>query len=377
MTLDIPRLNTPKNDSTNMPSRGTDSDSLTYNMKSRRVSTTKTLTNLPPELLESIYHHLDTIDDVHSLGRTHSKTFHVIERRSVYTDIMRSIIGRSWVHRYDLQLCSVLDLHRKIVEHFRDNGIPFPATSDQSHRRHNKWEESLASTTAVADCPFGPCSTCIPDAIVCDILARYQGLRVIEDLWLKRQIEEPDLLAADAVLDVDDDDFRRRYRCLLGRSQDFEQGDLASRSKKDRATRNYVKLNPDQRGRLHSAIIFVWILNELRWVLTNFQFPLRSYRYIEILDKCKADLTELPHVPVLDQLDRYAVFSFMYHHLLPVHSPVLQGHNSSKLPFTFTTEPHIAGMHWQAARYVMIDRFLQLAPSRALSLTDGRYPAIS
>ena len=170
-------------------------------------------------------------------------------------------------------------------------------------------------------------------------------------MWLKRQIEEPDLWAADAVLDVDDDDFRRRYQCLLGRSQDLEQGDLASRSRKDRATRSYIRLNPDQRGRLHSAIVFVWILNELRWVLRNFQFPLRSYRYIEILDKCRADLTGLPHVPVLDQLDQYAVFSFMYHRLLPLHSLVFQEQNSSKLPFTFTTEPHITCVHWQAARH--------------------------
>lgn len=136
--MDMPKPNPPKKDSTNMPSQGTDSDSQTYNMNSHRASTIKALTSLPPELLESIYHHLDTIDDVHSLGRTHSKTFHVIERRTVYTDIMRSIIGRSWVHRYDLQLCSILDLHRKVVQHFRDDGILFTATSDQSHRHYNK-----------------------------------------------------------------------------------------------------------------------------------------------------------------------------------------------------------------------------------------------
>lgn len=70
-------------------------------------------------------------------------------------------------------------------------------------------------------------------------------------------------MAADAVLDADDDKFLPRYKCLLGRSQDFEQGDLASRSERDRATRSYTKLNPGQRGRLYSAIIFVWVLNEL------------------------------------------------------------------------------------------------------------------
>lgn len=337
--------------------------------------TAKSLTTLPPELLESIYHHLSTIDDVHSLGRTHSKTLNVIERRTVYTKIMRSIIGRSWVHRFDLQLCSILDLHRKIVQHFRDGGTSLPMNSDQGHQSYNQWEEELAESTIVQDCSSGPCPTCIPDTVVYDILARYQGLRVIQDLWLTRQIDESDLLAADDVLDVDDDEFLRRYRCLLDRSQDFRQGDLASRMKKDLVTRSYTQMNPDQSGRLYSAIVFIWILNELRWALTNFQYPLRSYRYIEILDRCRADLTQVSHNPVLDQLDQYAVFSFMYHHLLPLHSPVLQEQNSSKLPFTFTPECHIAGVHWQATRYVLTGQTLHSCPLRTVSHTAGRYPA--
>lgn len=345
-------------------------------MDIRGASITKSLTSLPPELIQSIYHHLDTIDDVHSLGRTHSKIFHVIERRTVYTEIMRSIIGRSWVHKYDLQLCSILDLHRKIVQHFRDGGMPLSVSSDQGRQSYNQWEESLANSTVLLECPFGPCPTCIPDTVVYDILARYQGLRVMQDLWLTRQIEKPDLLAADDVLDVDDDEFLRRYKCLLDRSQDFRQGDLASRTKKDLATRSYTQLNPDQSGRLYSAIVFIWILNELRWVLTNFQYPLRSHRYIGILDKCRADLIQLAHNPVLDQLDRYAVFTFMYHHLLPLHSPVLQEQNSSNLPLTFTTGYHIAGVHWQAARYVLTGQILHACPLRTVSYAAGRYPSV-
>lgn len=258
---------------------------------------------------------------------------------------MRSIIARSWVHRYDLQLCNILDLHREVVQHFQDDGIPFPVSTDQSGLGHNQWEESLASTTAPPECTFGPCAACIPDTVVYDILARYQGLRVVEDMWLKRQLEEQDLLAADATLEVDNDEFVRRYTCLLGRSQDFDQGDLEARSRRDRATHGYTKLNPDQRGRLHSAIAFVWILNELRWVLTNFAYPSRSYRHIQILDKCRAGLTDLCHNPVLDQLDQHAVFSFMYHHLLPLHSPALQDRNSSRLPFTFSTDWHTNGAY--------------------------------
>ncbi|KAF2631999.1 hypothetical protein BU25DRAFT_406521 [Macroventuria anomochaeta] len=298
--------------------------------------TAKGLTSLPPEVLELVYHHLDSIDDVHSFGRAHSKTYHIIKRQTVYTEIMRSIIGRSWAHRYDLQLCNIIQLHRDVVRHFQQHGQPFPVSSEHSGQGYNEWESRLASTTIVPECAYGPCAACIPDVLVYDILARYQGMRMLEDIWLSRQLEETDLLAADAT--QDEKELVRRYACVLGRVQDFEQGDLEARSMKVPATHGYTKLNSDQRGRFHSAVTFVWILNELRWVLTNFVYPSRSHRHIQILDRCRADFTGLCHNPLLDQLDQHAVFAFMYHHLLPLHSPVLQDQNSSKLPLTFNTE---------------------------------------
>ena len=307
----------------------------------------KGLMSLPPEMLELVYHHLDSIDDVHSFGRTHSKTYHVIKRQTVYTEIMRSIIGRSWAHRYDLQLCNILELHKDVVRHFQQDGKPFPVSSDHNSQGYNEWEVKLASATSVPECTSGPCATCIPDGVIYDILARYQGIQVLENMWLRRQLEEQDFLAADATLD--DKERVRRYGCLLGRAQDFEQGDLEARSMTDPATHSYTKLNPDQKGRFYSAITFVWILNELRWVLTNFVYPSRSYRHVQILDRCRADLTDLCHNPVLDQLDQHAIFSFVYHHLLPLHSPVLQDQNSSRLPLTFDTEWLMDGA--QSSRY--------------------------
>ncbi|KAF1364750.1 hypothetical protein EJ07DRAFT_57319, partial [Lizonia empirigonia] len=191
---------------------------------------------------------------------------------------------------------------------------------------------------------------CIPDSVVHDILVRYQGMRVLEDTWLSRRLEEADLLAADATRDGKE--FVRRYLCLLGRSQDSEQGDLEARSLKSPETQEFLSLNQDQRGRFYSAVTFVWVLNELRWVLTNFAHSTRSSRHLELLDRCRRDLTGLEYNALLDQLDQHSVFTFMYHHLLSLHSPVLQDQASSKLPFTFTTQ-------WQKDD-VQPSRFLQL-----------------
>lgn len=299
-------------------------------------SVVKGLMDLPSEILELIYHNLDSIDDVHSFGRTYSGTFHVIKRRTVYTEIMRSIIGSSQHHRYDLQLCRIIVLHRNIVQHFQQGGSPFPVSSSRSGEGYNKWEMALAATTVVSTCTSGPCTACMPDAVVHDILARYQGIRVLERIWMRRQLEEADLLSADAT--QDEKEFVHQYSCLLSRAQDFEQGDLEARNTQCSATKDYTRFNPDQRGRFYSAVIFVWILNELRWVLTSFVDPFRSYRHVTLLESCRADLTSLCHNPVLDELDRHSIFSFLYHHLLPLHSPVLQDQDSSKLPLTFHTE---------------------------------------
>lgn len=297
-------------------------------------------TDLPAELIEMIYHQLDSIDDVHSLSRTCSTAYHAIEKRTVYTKVMRSIIGRSWQHRFDLQLCNALELHREIVRHFEQCGKPLPVSA--KHDLHdNDWETKLANVTYIPECGYGPCAICIPDTVIYDILARYQGLRVLEAMWLKRQLEEPDILTADAT--TQDEHFLHRYLDLLGRVRDFESGDSPARTPTEPATRHYTELNRDQRGRFYSAIVFVWILNELRWALTNFDHRSPNLCLVRILERSRKDLTKRQHEPVLDQLDQHAAFTFIYHHLLPKHSPAMQDQNSSKLPLTFSTAPSVDG----------------------------------
>jgi hypothetical protein len=101
----------------------------------------------------------------------------------------------------------------------------------------------------------------------------------------------------------------------------------------------YTDLDTDQKGRFHVAVTGLWLLNEIRWILTNFTHqPNTLSSLLIILDKCHEHIAKQSQTPVLDDLDRYAMHSFLYHRLLPTHSQVLADQCSSKLPLTFPSK---------------------------------------
>ncbi|KAF2636981.1 hypothetical protein P280DRAFT_472500 [Massarina eburnea CBS 473.64] len=294
---------------------------------------------LPPELLEEIYHYLGSIDDVHHFGRTCKSTLHVIQRQTVYTEIMRSIIGTSSQHRFDVSLSRMLDLHRDIVRRYTQVlDRPVRATQPQVNPHggviFNDIEHQLV-TAVTNTCPHGPCRLCLPDTRVHEILARYQGLRLLEDQWLRRQLRDIDVVSVDC--SKDNSEFIRLYQIVLGREEDFRDGNFAPRSSDEAET--CTGFNADQRGRFHCAIVSLWLLNEIRWVLTQFRYPSPTFTLqIRMLEVCKRFITEDSAIPIVEELDRFAVFRFMYQHLLPVHGSFLADRCSSKLPLTFPSD---------------------------------------
>ncbi|KAG9186713.1 hypothetical protein G6011_09821 [Alternaria panax] len=288
------------------------------------------LTNLPPEILEQIYHYLGSIDDVHHFARTCIKTHHVIQGRTIYLGIMRSIIHSSPQHRFDFQLCTSLALHRKIVTHIERHPSPL-AASQPGAFNFSTWEAQLMQTG------YRGCSAAEwTDDMICDVLARYQGLRVLENMWLERELQEQDFLSVDDTADAQR--LVHRFATLVDCEQRFRDGDLHRRNLNTPHTWYYNKFNADQRGRFYGAVVGVWLLNEIRWVLTNFAYPANFTIQIEILEALKARIELEACTPLLDELDRHAVFAFMYHHLLPLHALFLADGNSSKLPFTFVSD---------------------------------------
>lgn len=298
------------------------------------------LTDLPYELLGQIYHHLGSIDDVHYLGRTCKLTHHVIQHKSSYVDIMRSVISQAPQHRYDVQLCQMLRLHGAIVSHFERGGHPLPTTmSTRLEYSLNEWEEALLCAASSPDptCNVRLCSSCLTDEMVYDILARYQGLHVLQDVWLERQLNESDYLPANRSLN--ENRLLNFYQILVGRGRQFRDGEIYARDTNTPETETYIKFNGDQRGRFHVATVYVWLLNEVRWVLTNFRYPTRFDLQIHLLEHCmKQIVAGDKRKNLVDDMDRNAVFRFMYHHLLPLYSTSLADRDSSKFPLTFSTE---------------------------------------
>jgi hypothetical protein len=304
--------------------------------------------DLPPELLVPIFHSLGSIDDVHYFGRTCRKTYDIIQRQSDYVKIMRSVIAQSPQHRYDLQLSRMLKFHGAVVEEMQQNSSQLPATPHTPGFTLNRWEGGFAIAMTPSHC-YSKCRlTCYSDGTVHDILARYQGLRVLENIWLKRQLTASDYLAPDETVDVDD--LMHIHRILVRRNEMFQDGDMLSRRSNTPETALYGKLNADQRARFYAAVSYVWLLNEIRWFLTNFVYPIRFDVQVAMLQNAKEYLKGQRHVPLLDEIDNCAVFKFLYHHLLPLHGTALADRDSSKLPFTFSSDSTEDGSH--SARYV-------------------------
>ncbi|KAF2029419.1 hypothetical protein EK21DRAFT_67846, partial [Setomelanomma holmii] len=292
--------------------------------------------DLPIELLESIFHYLGSIEDVHYFGRACRKTYGVIRRQVSYVKIMRSIISQAPQHRYDWQLSKIQRLHGEIVEQMRQSSSQLPATQNAPGVTVNQWENGLVTATAPGACVSADCSRCWPDDMIYDMLARYQGLRVLETLWLKRQLIAADFLAADE--GVDADDLIHGLQSLVRREETFKDGEMASRCHNTPETAFYTTFRTDHRARFHAAITHVWLLNELRWILTNFAYPSRFDVQVAMLEMAKQNLRDQRREPLLDELDSHAIFKFIYHHLFPLHSHTLADRDSSSLPFTFSTD---------------------------------------
>lgn len=297
------------------------------------------LTDLPPELIEQIFHDLGSIDDVHCLGRSCRKMCRIIQRQNLYVLIMRSIISQGSQHRYDHQLCQMLQLHRDVAAKIRnqstllfvDRGAPRRWKEDAT----TEWKERLKAIFAPPmDAGHGN-GAILTDNEVYEILARYQGLRFLENTWLCRQVISKGFITADEHDNVDQ--LLGAFQSLLDHLDTIQSTRSQSHQSSTTNSRTTKSFGPDQRARFHSAITHNWLLNEIRWLFTQFG-PVGHVIPVELLEECKDNINSHDNKPLLDNLDQYATFRFLYHHLLPSCSSVLTDRSMSKLPLTFTND---------------------------------------
>ncbi|CAA9958553.1 hypothetical protein PTMSG1_02103 [Pyrenophora teres f. maculata] len=309
------------------------------------------LTDLPVELLVCVFHYLESIDDVQYLGRVCKKTYGIISQRSSYLEIIRTVIQYAPQHRYDYQLCNVLRLHHNVVNdlerHYRTSLGVVPGTVPL-YDFTSSWQQSLKSITS-------SCSDLAAwsDNAVCDVLARYQGIRILEDVWLERELSETDFVTVDGSSDAQQ--LEDRYFDLCDRNDQFADGELPPRNPQNPHTQSYIKFNSDQRGRFYAALVYVWLLSEIQWVSTQL-VQLGSVSMsglVRSLENCKNSMAKEQASPLLDELDRYAVFTFLYHHLFPLYAEFLADQDSSQLPLTFDSDFNNHGAHWMLQLVLM------------------------
>ncbi|KAH7114416.1 hypothetical protein B0J11DRAFT_511146 [Dendryphion nanum] len=291
-------------------------------------------TKLPVELMVQVLCDLETIDDVHNLGLACEEVNNIITTNVLFTKIMRVIIQRSPYHRYDVQLCRLLDLHEFIVQHFQDGKESFipqqPHPDGLKALDHDSLEYKLLSSVKVEDYEQE-----LTAERVHQIVKRWVYLRPLQGLWLQKQLGNGDYLSFESTREPES--FMKAY-LQLQKSNDLTISE-DRRSGTSQNTLDYTGLNANQTGRFYAAATAVWVMNEIRWALTNFAFPTNDFQVpLEVLDLCKRSVQLQAHNPLLDLMDQYAVYRFLYHHLLPLHSPILANQDSVELPFTFSDD---------------------------------------
>ncbi|PLN78697.1 hypothetical protein BDW42DRAFT_139765 [Aspergillus taichungensis] len=134
------------------------------------------LLNLPTEILTSIYHSINNIDDVLHLARTCRQMHAIFAAPRARVEIFRSVIKNTPHHQTDHQISYLQDLHSTLQTLYSNPTIGFLRPSDKIFTH----VDSLLDSTKP-----------IPDAFVWDTVARWHGMKVLFfNLYLDKSIHE-------------------------------------------------------------------------------------------------------------------------------------------------------------------------------------------
>jgi hypothetical protein len=110
---------------------------------------------------------------------------HLVELRSLCKASRRSLIivqTKSPVHRHDIRLCKIMDLHQQFVKHYTSGGAPFTPQDAYPFLRAPNIEMSLRECLEVRPDD-------ITDLRIRDIIARWKGLRELQRPYLSKDFE--------------------------------------------------------------------------------------------------------------------------------------------------------------------------------------------
>lgn len=207
---------------------------------------------LPTELLLKVYASLGSIEDAIHLSWTSRKIYAVLANPTSYIHTMRSIIHSSETHRYDLQLQRLLELQKDVAKEVRETGTQIDVQRlAHAMPLHNDSPGSNFESRlywAIKDEERK-----LTESQINDIVARYQGLHPLQDLYYTTPGDRiVNFHAADLV--------------LLEQLEKVQDRNLPPPAGHTR------KLDADQRARFHVALTHYWIVNLIRWISAHFKY---------------------------------------------------------------------------------------------------------
>ncbi|KAF2495931.1 hypothetical protein BU16DRAFT_526465 [Lophium mytilinum] len=271
------------------------------------------LGGLPNELLVEVFSRLGDVGDVINLSQSFRAAQDVLDTRGFYLSIMRSVIKLSHTHRFDVQLCRLLELQKDLP---------------------NSLSAAEPCIYIIRDLTFGPISTFrdanelrlhdsilepvdwISDNQIDDIVARYKGLHTLQSLYLLTPPTAPFLDP-----NLQDNELLRGLDAVQSRDlSEISDADLLLNASQ---RLGYTRvLDFAQRGRFHAAVTHYWILHIVRWTQCHF-----GYLYPRTGSNLRYDIMTFLDLqstsPLLDAFDLLEIYIFLYKHLLPRHARTL------------------------------------------------------
>ncbi|KAJ9647952.1 hypothetical protein H2199_001729 [Coniosporium tulheliwenetii] len=205
---------------------------------------------------------------------------------------MRSILIHAKHHEYDIALSRLIEQHQSFISFYAAGGCASP-------RRKEDRRTTLSASDSLEWSTTLPTDGSLSDEMVCDILARWQGLRVLQDLYLE---SEPPPASYRPM---------REYRAPEGLAEE--------------------RRHRPPKQRFYRALSYLWLLSEYRWLLSHDHDQIR----FDAAVKADFDRKLQAHVreplsnfkqedrAMLDALDALDVFEYLYTSLFPAHSSVI------------------------------------------------------
>ncbi|KAI9837503.1 MAG: hypothetical protein M1819_007153 [Sarea resinae] len=246
------------------------------------------LANLPAELMLLLYRSLENIDDVYHLARSCRRLHDILEAGRNRLVIMRSVILNSEIHKYDVRLCRFIDVNQAHAS----------AITEAADRTTGRPDSSVFKACYSTECRN------ISDEHVWEIVCRWQGLRLIQDLYLHPIIQQA----------YSDSMFPYDVHTLVDTLKLTEETPVPA-LKDCLISSKQRSFNSEQTGRFYAATTAHWLAIEalrLAHASTYHLSTERNTRYSQIHHMWKDN----EEMSLQESFDVLEVYDFIYGYLL-------------------------------------------------------------